>query len=196
LKTGSTSNSKGKAMNKLYKVANALFDCSSGVVSTDIDSARFSHIRKQEFYRKRRVIPILAIVIYSLTVFSPIYAGENIEVTLRNFFDVKAFYGDFKHFSIVEKGVPVSSHILIVKSCHFLDDARDDKGNDYYFYMVDRPNGLKALISTKELYPVEKLDEKTKEFVQVVKEEIGKDGGIDAIIKKFKKSTQVPGQHI
>ena len=62
--------------------------------------------------------------------------------------------------------------------------------------MVDRPNGLKALISTKELYPVEKLDEKTKKFVKLVKEEIRKDGGIEAIIKKFKKSTQMSNQHI
>lgn len=62
--------------------------------------------------------------------------------------------------------------------------------------MVDRPNGLKALISTKELYPVEKFDEKTKKFVELVKKEIRKDGGIEAIIKKFKKSTQVSSQHI
>lgn len=183
-------------MNKLYKVANVLFDCRSETINVEIDSERFSHMLKRGFYLKRIVILFLAIAIYSLTVFSPIYAGENIEVTLSNFFDVRTFYGGFKYFPIVEKGVPVSSHILIVKSCHCLDDARDKKGNEYYFYMVDRPNGLKALISKKELSPIEKLDEKTKEFVQVVKEEIRKDGGIETIIKKFKKSTQMPGQHI
>ncbi len=183
-------------MNKLYKVANALFDCSSETISIDIDSARVSHICKQEFYWKRIVISILCIVTYSLTALSSIYAGEEIEITLRNFYDVRTFYGNSEYSPIVEKGIPASKHILIVKSCHCLDDAKDKKGNVYYFYMVDRPNGLKALISTKELYPVEKFDEKTKKFVKLVKEEIRKDGGIEAIIKKFKKSTQVSSQHI
>ena len=183
-------------MNKLYKVINALFDCSPEIISIDIDSARFSHICKQEFYWKRIVILILCIVTYSLTALSSIYAGEEIEITLRNFYDVRTFYGDYEYSPVVEKGIPVSKHILIVKSCHCLDDAKDKKGNVFYFYMVDRPNGLKALISTKELYSVEKFDEKTNKFVKLVKEEIKKDGGIEAIIKKFKKSTQVPSQHI
>ena len=183
-------------MNKTYKVANALFDCSSETISIDFDSARVSHICKQEFYWKRIVISILCIVTYSLTALSSIYAGEEIEITLRNFYDVRTFYGNSEYSPIVEKGIPASKHMLIVKSCHCLDDAKDKKGNVYYFYMVDRPNGLKALISTKELYPVEKLDEKTKKFVELVKEEIRKDGGIEAIIKNFKKSTQVSSQHI
>ena len=183
-------------MNKTYKVANALFDCSSETISIDFDSARVSHICKQEFYWKRIVISVLCIVTCSLTALSSIYAGEEIEITLRNFYDVRTFYGNSEYSPIVEKGIPASKHMLIVKSCHCLDDAKDKKGNVYYFYMVDRPNGLKALISTKELYPVEKLDEKTKKFVELVKEEIRKDGGIEAIIKNFKKSTQVSSQHI
>ncbi len=67
-------------MNKLYKVANALFDCSFETISIDIDSSRFSHICKQEFYWKRIVISILCIVTYILTALSSIYAGEEIEV--------------------------------------------------------------------------------------------------------------------
>jgi len=35
-----------------------------------------------------------------------------------------------------------------------------------------------------------------KKFVNLVKEEIRKDGGIEAIIKKFKKSTQVSSAYI
>jgi hypothetical protein len=196
LKAGSTNNSQEKAMNKLYKVAIALFDCSSETISIDIDPARVSHICKQEFYWKRIVFSILCIVTYSLTALSSIYAGEEIEITLRTFFNAGTSNGNYKYSPVVEKGIPVSKHILIVKSCHFLDDAKDKKGNVFYFYMVDRPHRLKALISTKELYPVEKFDEKTKKFVKLVKEEIRKDGGIEAIIKKFKKSTQVSNQHI
>jgi hypothetical protein len=62
----------------------------------------------------------------------------------------------------------------------------DKKGNEYYFYMVDRSIGLKALITIAELDPVEGLDDKTKEFHEVVKKEIIKDGGINALIEKFK----------
>ena len=63
----------------------------------------------------------------------------------------------------------------------------DKKGNEYYFYMFDRSTGLKALITIAELDPVDGLDDKTKEFHEVVKKEIIKDGGIDALIAKFKK---------
>jgi hypothetical protein len=111
LKAGSISNSQGKAMNILYKVANALFDCSSEAISIDIDSARFSQICKQEFYWKRIVISILCIVTYSFTALSSIYAGEEIEIALRNFYDVRTFYGNYEYSPIVEKGIPVCDHI-------------------------------------------------------------------------------------
>ena len=53
--------------------------------------------------------------------------------------------------------------------------------------MVDRTKGLKALITEKALDPIEGLDEYIYEFVELVKEEMRRDGGIVAIIEKFKK---------
>jgi len=54
--------------------------------------------------------------------------------------------------------------------------------------MVDRSKGLKALVTAKTLDLTENLDEYIYEFVELVKEEMKKDGGPVAIIEKFKKS--------
>jgi hypothetical protein len=47
-------------------------------------------------------------------------------------------------------------------------------------------NGLKALITATKLEPFQELDDKSKEFFEIVKIEIAKDGGIEKLIKKFK----------
>jgi len=52
--------------------------------------------------------------------------------------------------------------------------------------MVDMHNGLKALITASKIEPFQELDDKTKEFCEIVKIEIAKDGGIEKLIKKFK----------
>ena len=137
----------------------------------------------------------MSVVIYFLTGMIPAHAGENIEITLRNFYDINAFHKNFEYSKVKEVGIPVNEHILIIKSCHCLDNATDKNGNEYYFYMVDRPKGLKALISAAQLIPVEKLDDKTWEFYELVKKEIKKDGGIKAIIDKFKKSSRKKGRN-
>jgi hypothetical protein len=69
---------------------------------------------------------------------------------------------------------------------HCPDNAKDKSQNEYYFDMVDQHNGLKALITASKLDPVQELDDKIKEFCEIVKTEIAKDGGIEALIKKFK----------
>ncbi len=129
---------------------------------------------------------LVAATLFALSGLSKTYADENIEVTSENFFDVKSFHGNFSFSPIVEIGIPASEHILIVKSCHCLDNAKDKNGNHYYFYMVDMHNGLKALITASKIEPFQELDDKTKEFCEIVKIEIAKDGGIDKLIKKFK----------
>ena len=43
-----------------------------------------------------------------------------------------------------------------------------------------------ALITASKLEPFQELDDKTKEFCEIVKIEIAKDGGIERLIKKFK----------
>ena len=116
---------------------------------------------------------LVATTLSALSGLSKTYAGENIEVKSQYFF-------------VVEAGIPASEHILIVKSCHYRDDAKDKSGNEYYFYMVDMHNGLKALITALKLEPFQELDDKTKEFCEIVKIEIAKDGGIERLIKKFK----------
>ena len=136
---------------------------------------------------RRTASVIIGITLYFLIGILPVWADENIEVILKNFHDAKPFQGDIKYSPIVEKGIPASEHILIVKNCRCLDNAVDKKGREFYFYMVDQPNGLKALITSKELDAVDKLDDKTREFLEVVKSEIKKDGGIKALIKKFSK---------
>jgi hypothetical protein len=72
----------------------------------------------------------LAIALYTVSGLSKAYAGDNIEVTLKNFYDVKSFHGNFSFSPIVEKGIPASQHILIVKSCHCLDNAKDKNGSE------------------------------------------------------------------
>jgi hypothetical protein len=139
---------------------------------------------------------IFGMVIYSLTPITPVYSGEHIEVTLRNFYEVSGNYGKYKYSQMTEIGIPASEHILIIKSFHCLDNAVDKKGNEYYFYMVDRSIGLKALITIAELDPAEGLDDKTTEFHEVVKKEIINDGGIDALIEKFKNHQQDQGPKI
>jgi hypothetical protein len=137
----------------------------------------------------KRIGILLLLVATTLTALfglSNAYAGENIEVTSKNFFDIKSFHGKFSFSPIVEVGIPVSEHILIVKSCHCLDNAKDKSGNEYYFYMVDMHNGLKALITETKLEPFQELDDKTKEFCEIVRIEIAKDGGIEKLVKKFK----------
>jgi hypothetical protein len=47
-------------------------------------------------------------------------------------------------------------------------------------------NGLKALITETKLEPFQELDDKTKEFCEIVRIEIAKDGGIEKLVKKFK----------
>jgi hypothetical protein len=134
----------------------------------------------------KRIGILLLLVATTLTALfglSNAYAGENIEVTSKNFFDIKSFHGKFSFSPIVEVGIPVSEHILIVKSCHCLDNAKDKSGNEYYFYMVDMH---KALITETKLEPFQELDDKTKEFCEIVRIEIAKDGGIEKLVKKFK----------
>jgi hypothetical protein len=127
---------------------------------------------------KRNGILFLLVVVtlFASSGLSKVYADENIEVTSEN----------FSFPPIVEIGIPANEHILIVKSCHCLDDAKDKSGNEYYFYMVDMHNGLKALITASKIEPFQELDDKTKEFCEIVKIEIAKDGGIEKLIKKFK----------
>ncbi len=131
----------------------------------------------------RKKIGIL--VLLAATALSPLFelaqadADENIKVTLKNFLDVKSFHGKFSSSPVVEAGIPASEHILIVKSCNCLDNAKDKSGNEYYFYMVDHHNELKALITASKLDPFEKLDDNTKDFCEIVKIEIAKDGGIE-----------------
>ena len=129
---------------------------------------------------------LVATTLSALSGLSKTYAGENIEVTSQNFLNFKSFHGYFSFSPIVEAGIPASEHILIVKSCHYRDNAKDKSGNEYYFYMVDMHNGLKALITASKLEPFQELDDKTKEFCEIVKIEIAKDGGIERLIKKFK----------
>ena len=129
---------------------------------------------------------LVATTLFALSGLSKTYAGENIEVTSKNFFDVKSFHGNFSFSPIVEVGIPASEHILIVKSYHCLDNAKDKSGNEYYFYMVDMHNGLKALITESKLEPFQELDGKTKDFCEIVKIEIAKDGGIEKLIRKSK----------
>jgi len=119
---------------------------------------------------------------------SPTFAEENIVITLRHFFNVRSSQGVLDYSPMKEDGIPASEHVLIIKSGHCRDDAKDDDGNVYYFYMVDRSKGLKALVTEKTLDPTEDLDEYIYEFVELVKEEMKKDGGPVAIIEKFKKS--------
>jgi hypothetical protein len=52
--------------------------------------------------------------------------------------------------------------------------------------MVDHHNELKALITASKLDPFQKLDDNTRDFCEIVKIEIAKDGGIEKLIKKFK----------
>ena len=139
---------------------------------------------------RRTANVIIGIILLFLIGILPVWADGNIEVILRNFHDVKTFQGDFKHSPIVEVGIPASEHILIVKNCDCLDNATDKKGREFYFYMVDQANGLKALITATKLDAVDKLDDKTREFLEVVKNEILKDGGIEVLIKKFSKPIQ------
>ena len=139
---------------------------------------------------RRTANVIIGIILLFLIGILPVWADGNIEVILRNFHDVRTFHGDFKHSPIVEVGIPASEHILIVKNCDCLDNATDKKGREFYFYMVDQANGLKALITATELDAVDKLDDKTREFLEVVKNEILKDGGIEVLIKKFSKPIQ------
>jgi len=129
---------------------------------------------------------LVAATLFALSGLSKTYADENIEVTSENFLDIKSFHRNFSFSPIVEIGIPASEHILIVKSCHCLDNAKDKSGNNYYFYMVDMHNGLKALITASKIEPFQELDYKTKEFCEIVKIEIAKDGGIEKLIKKFK----------
>ena len=133
---------------------------------------------------------VLSILLYTLTWLTAAHAEEFINVIPKNFFEMRNFHGRLQYSSIVEKGIPASEHILIVTSCHCLDDATDKRGNAYYFYMVDRPNGLKALITETQLNPAEKLDEKIRDFLRVVKEEVRKDGGTKSLIEKFKRGTR------
>lgn len=144
----------------------------------------------------RVLLSTMGVALYFLAIITLAYAGESIEITLRNFLDVRPFNGNYEYSDIKEVGIPVGKHILIVRSCHCLDNATDKKGNHYYFYMVDRPNRLKALITATELNPVGELDEKTREFYELVKQEIKRDGGIEALIEKFRKSTQGATQQI
>ena len=139
---------------------------------------------------RRTANVIIGIILLFLIGILPVWADENIEVILNNFHNVKTFQGDFKPSPIVEVGIPASEHILIVKNCDCLDNAVDKKGREFYFYMVDQANGLKALITATELNAVVKVDDKTREFLEVVKKEIKKDGGIEALIKKFSKPRQ------
>lgn len=86
-------------------------------------------------------------------------------------------------------GVAVSEHILIVRikrGGHCCDDSRDREGNLYYCYMLDLNNGLKAMVTKETLSPTFNMLEKdVLEFHALVKKEIEKDGGIDALIQRF-----------
>jgi hypothetical protein len=122
---------------------------------------------------------------------APAFTERNIVITLRNFFVSRHSQGFLDYSPMKEDGIPASEHVLIVKSSHCRDDAKDNDGNVYYFYMVDRTKGLKALVTEKVLDPAGDLDEYIFEFTELVKEEMMKDGGPAVIIKKFTKSSGV-----
>jgi hypothetical protein len=59
----------------------------------------------------KRIGILLLLVATTLTALfglSGAYAGENIEVASKNFFDIKSFHGKFSFSPIVEVGIPVS----------------------------------------------------------------------------------------
>jgi hypothetical protein len=144
---------------------------------------------------RKKMVPVvfIAIILFLLvTGKTPFYANGTIEIILKNFYDMGSFQENNKNSRIVEVGIPAGKHILIVKSCQCLDDARDKNGNAYYFYMVDQINGLKALITDGDLDPVGNLDTKTRKLCKIVEREIQNDGGIKAIINKFKNKRKQP----
>jgi hypothetical protein len=147
--------------------------------------------------KKMMTAVFLSIILFLLvTGKMPLYAEGTIEIILKNFYDMDSLHGNNKNPHIVEVGIPAGKHILIVKNCQCLDDARDKNGNAYYFYMVDQINGLKALITEGDLDPVGNLDTKTRKFCNIVEREIQNDGGIKAIINKFKIKKKQPPMNI
>jgi len=135
-------------------------------------------------FQKKVLGGVLGAALYGLSAVTPVQSTDTITVTLKNF--VKVDQGIV--YNITEEGIPASEHVLIVKNPKYCDDAYDSQGNDYYFYMVDKPAGLKALITEADLQPVENLEEDIKEFTDLVKEEIENDGGVEKIIKTYKES--------
>ncbi len=87
-----------------------------------------------------------------------------------------------------EPGIPVSKHILVIRSSRCCDIALDEKGNHYYCYIIDRQNNLRALITNAELAAVKNVEEDILEFYLLVKKEVENDGGIEKLIEKFSKS--------
>ena len=85
----------------------------------------------------------------------------------------------------VETGIAVSKHVLVVRSPRCCDDAHDKKANHYYCYIIDRKNGLRAMLTKATLRPAKKLDKDIQEFYSFVEKEIKKDGGVRALIKRF-----------
>jgi hypothetical protein len=87
-----------------------------------------------------------------------------------------------------ESGISVDKHILVIRNARCCDIALDKKGNHYYFYMVDKNNNLRALVTETVLTPTKELEEDILEFYLCVIKEIEKDGGIEKLLKKLKES--------
>ncbi len=143
------------------------------------------------------LIAIVSGITFSLSGMTAGCVHNKIDLTLQNFKRHTYDEHGIKYQSVARELLIVDKHILIAGRSSYLDDAVDKWGDKYYFYMVDFVKGLAAYITKKELKPDEQPVEDSQEyeelqeFIDNVKRNIEKGGGIEQIIESFEKGQKI-----
>jgi hypothetical protein len=93
-------------------------------------------------------------------------------------------------FDVVQRGVAISKHFLVITTPHYQSDGKDLAGNKYCFYYCDFGKGIKIYISVEPQWaPIDVLKEGNEEYLGYlldVSEVVNEDGGVKSLIKACK----------
>jgi len=128
-----------------------------------------------------------AIVLSLMACATPVKQVEPIkEMTIMGAYDQERL-SQKDYVPIKQAYKMVTPHIAVIKSGNYMNDGYDGLSK-FCFYMIDMKNGFKSYISV-DRKPVDKVENKgLKSFGYESRTELDKDGGVETMVNKCKKS--------
>ena len=92
-------------------------------------------------------------------------------------------------YDIVQTGIPISKHLVVIRTTAYQADGYDPWGNKLCFYYVDIFNGIKVYVSPVAQDPIDVMAEGNEAYLDYlidVGEAVFSDGGIGNLVRACK----------